>query len=67
MAEYRNACTKAANEIEKLTLPPATLALRRINCSDSFEPLKDRLAPFLDAKTAREKGFYEPPSLMGEA
>ncbi|RLS21553.1 MAG: DUF58 domain-containing protein [Planctomycetota bacterium] len=67
VAEYRNACTKAANEIEKLTLPPATLALRRINCSDSFEPLKDRLAPFLDAKTAREKGFYEPPSLMGEA
>jgi hypothetical protein len=67
LVEYRNACTKAANEIEKLTLPPATLALRRINNSDSFEPLKDRQAPFLDAKTAREKGFYEPPSLMGEA
>ena len=67
VAEYRNACTKAAIEIEKLTLPPATLALRRINNLDSFEPLKDRLAPFLDAKTAREKGFYEPPSLMGEA
>ena len=65
--EYRNTCTKAAIEIEKLILPPATLALRRINNSDPFEPLKDRLAPSLDAKTAREKGFYEPPSLMGEA
>jgi len=25
------------------------------------------LVPSLDAKTAREKGFYEPPSLAEEA
>jgi hypothetical protein len=65
--EYRNACTKAANLLESITLPPATLALRRNNCTDLFEPLKDRLVPSLDAKTAREKGFYEPPSLAEEA
>lgn len=64
--EYHGACTSAVIQLEKLTLPPAVLALRRTNTSDSFEPLKDRLAPSIDAKTAREKGFYEPPSLMGE-
>lgn len=65
--EYHSACSKAATLLEKLTLPPAVLALRRSYNSDSFEPLKERLALFLDAKTAREKGFYEPPSLLGEA
>lgn len=65
--EYRNACAKAANLLENITLPPATLALRRNNGTDLFEPLKDRLVQSLDAKTAREKGFYEPPSLAEEA
>ncbi|NBR06043.1 MAG: DUF58 domain-containing protein [Planctomycetes bacterium] len=65
--EYRNACSKAVSLMEKLTLPPAVLALRRSNNSDSFEPLKERPAPFLDIKTAREKGIYEPPSLVGES
>lgn len=63
--EYRNGCTKAVKLLEIKTLPPATLALRRNNSTDSFEPFKDRVVPSLDAKTAREKGFYEPPSLMG--
>lgn len=64
--EYKNSCTKVATEIEKLTIPPSVLALRRSDNTSIFEPLKGRLVSFLDAKTANEKGFYEPPSLAGE-